>query len=64
LGEAEAEPLFVPLLAETQTPPGRPSKASAEIVIEFSGALVRVVGRPGADALSDVFWALKKVRVC
>jgi len=56
--------MFVPLLAETTPPPSRPSKATAEIAIEFSGAIVRVLGRPGVEALCDVLLALKKVHAC
>ena len=51
-------PGLVPLLPEPLAL--RPPEARAEIIVEISGALVRVTGRPGAGALTDVFAALRE----
>jgi len=58
-------PLFVPLLAETPLEPApKRLKADAAIVIETDGVIVHVRGRPGEEALNDVFSALRRTRSC
>lgn len=58
-------PLFVPLLAETPAePPPKRLKEDAAIIIETDGVIVHVRGRPGEEALNDVFRALRRTRSC
>jgi len=73
-----AIPAFVPLLPDNSTPaPAAPgaeasilrsgSTATAKdesIAVEIADATVRVSGRPGAEALLDVFSALRRSRRC
>jgi transposase len=64
---SEALPAFVPLLPDNSTPaPASPAAVGAEacIAVEIADATVRVSGRPGADALLDVFSALRRSRRC
>ena len=59
----EAIPAFVPLLPETASPV--PAGVVAQefcLDIEIAGATVHVRGRPGAEALLDVFAALRRSR--
>jgi transposase len=60
----EAIPAFVPLLPDTSASgAAAPASASeASLVVEFEGATVHVRGRPGAEALLDVFSALRRSR--
>ena len=59
------EPMFVPLLAAAPAgPPSKPPKGRAEIMIEVDGVVVHVHGRPGGEALFDVFAALRNTRTC
>ena len=63
----EAIPAFVPLLPDNSAPvPAAPAAVAAEasIVVEIADATVRVSGRPGAEALADVFCALRRSRRC
>ena len=63
----EAIPAFVPLLPDNSAPvPAAPAAVAAEasIVVEIADATVRVSGRPGAEALTDVFCALRRSRRC
>ena len=65
MAAAPEAPLFVPLLSESTVPPlSRSAKPVDDIVVEWAGVLVRVRGRPGSDALSDVFAALSRMRAC
>jgi transposase len=58
-------PLFVPLLPEpAAASPSSPAKPVDDIVVEWEDVLVRVRGRPGRDALGDVFAALRRTRTC
>ncbi len=60
-----AAPLFVPLLAATAPePPLKRLETDAAIVVEIGGVVVHVHGRPGGDALGDVFGALRRTRPC
>jgi transposase len=66
---SEALPAFVPLLPDNSTPapaPASPAAVAAEacIAVEIADATVRVSGRPGAEALLDVFSALRRSRRC
>ncbi|MGO8954112.1 MAG: IS66-like element accessory protein TnpA [Rhodomicrobium sp.] len=63
----EAIPAFVPLLPDNfAAVPTAPAAAGTEasIVVEIADAAVRVSGRPGAEALLDVFSALRRSRRC
>ena len=63
----EVIPAFVPLLPDRSVAvPAAPAAAVAEvsIVVEIADATVRVSGRPGAEALLDVFSALRRSRRC
>jgi transposase len=62
----EAIPAFIPLLPDHSTPaPAAPSAAiEASIVMEIADATVKVSGHPGAEALLDVFSALRRSRRC
>ena len=63
----EAIPAFVPLLPDRSAPaPAAPLAAVAEacIAVEIADATVRVSGRPSAEALLDVFSALRRSRRC
>jgi transposase len=64
---SEALPAFVPLLPDNSAPaPAAPAAVGAEasIAVEIADATVRVSGRPGAEALLDVFSALRRSRRC
>jgi len=64
---SEVLPAFVPLLPDNSTPaPAAPAAVGAEacIAVEIADATVRVSGRPGAEALLDVFSALRRSRRC
>ena len=60
-------PAFVPLLPDNSAP-AAPAPAAVEaeacIAVEIADATVRVSGRPGAEALLDVFSALRRSRRC
>jgi transposase len=59
----DAIPAFVPLLPESSSPvPAGPVAQEACLDIEIAGATVHVRGRPGAEALFDVFSALRRSR--
>lgn len=59
----EVIPAFVPLLPETSTTaPAAPVAQESCLDVEIAGATVRVRGRPGAEALLDVFSALRRSR--
>jgi transposase len=61
----DALPAFVPLLPDSSAPaPASPAAAEACIAVEIADATVRVSGRPGAEALLDVFSALRRSRRC
>jgi transposase len=63
----ESIPAFVPLLPDNSAQePAAPAGAGAEasIAVEIADAAVRVNGRPGAEALLDVFSALRRSRRC
>ena len=62
----EASPALVPLLPDHSAPvPVAPAVAAeASIAVEIADATVRVSGRPGAEALADVFCALRRSRRC
>lgn len=65
LSETHHEPMFVPLLADASAgPPPSPPGKRAEIMIEVDGVVVHVHGRPGGEALFDVFAALRSARTC
>jgi transposase len=56
----EASLAFVPLLPDNSAPAGVAGEsAEACIDVEIADATVRVSGRPGAEALLDVFSALR-----
>ena len=55
----EAMPAFVPLLPDHSAAPAAPASS---LDVEIAGATVRVHGRPGAEALADVFSALRRSR--
>ena len=64
---SEALPAFVPLLPDNSAPsPAAPLAAGAEacIAVEIADATVRVSGSPSAEALLDVFSALRRSRRC
>ena len=64
---SEALPAFVPLLPDNFMPaPASPAAVAADacIAVEIADATVRVSGRPGAEALADVFSALRRSRRC
>ena len=54
-------PAFVPLLPDHSSPAAT-TAAEACIEVEIAGAKVRVDGRPGAEALAEVFSALRRSR--
>jgi transposase len=54
-------PLLVPLMAAE---PPKNDDCEASIVVEICEARVRINGRPGTAALSDVFAALRKALPC
>jgi transposase len=54
-------PLLVPLIAAE---PPKKDDCEAGILVEICDVRVRVNGRPGTAALSDVFTALRKARPC
>jgi transposase len=60
LPAAAEAPLLVPLIAETPQPPS----STASITLDLADACVRVSGRPGVAALTDIFTALRKSRAC
>ncbi len=63
----EAIPAFVPLLPDNSVQiAGAPVAAVAEasIAVEIADVIVRVSGRPSAEALLDVFFALRRSRRC
>ena len=62
--EAEATPMFVPLIATEAAPPSPPASCRTGIEVEIADARVRVRGRPGPAALTDVFLALRKAQSC
>lgn len=53
-------PMLVPLVAEASHPP----VSAGSITLDIADACVRVSGRPGVAALTDVFTALRKARSC
>jgi hypothetical protein len=58
-----ATPAFVPLLPDHSSPePAAPPAAEVSIEVEIAGAKVRVGGRQGAEALVEVFTALRRSR--
>jgi transposase len=61
-----AMPAFVPLLPDHSAPaPAAPSAAiEASILVQIADATVKVSGHPGAEALFDVFSALRRSRGC
>ncbi len=66
---SEVLPAFVPLLPDNSVPAlASPAAAGAGaevcIAVEIADATVRVCGRPGAEALLDVFSALRRSRRC
>ena len=64
---SETIPAFVPLLPDNSAlAPAAPAAAGTEtsIAVEIADATVRVSGRPGAEALLDVFSALRRSRRC
>jgi transposase len=63
---SEALPAFVPLLPDNSAPAPAVAEAVVEagIAVEIADATVRVSGRPGAEALLDVFSALRRSRRC
>ena len=63
---SEALPAFVPLLPDNSAPAPVVAEAAVEasIAVEIADATVRVSGRPGAEALLDVFSALRRSRRC
>jgi transposase len=64
---SEVLPAFVPLLPDNSAPaPAAPATIGTEgsIAVEIADATVRVHGRPGAEALLDVFSALRRSRRC
>jgi len=63
----ETSPAFVPLLPDNSAPApagGAAEREEACIAVEIADATVRVSGRPGAEALLDVFSALRRSRRC
>ena len=59
----EAIPAFVPLLPDNSMPaPAVPVTQEPSLDVEIAGATVHVRGRPGAEALLDVFSALRRSR--
>ena len=61
----ETSPAFVPLLPDNSAPAGVAGEsAEACIAVDIADATVRVSGRPGAEALLDVFSALRRSRRC
>jgi len=63
--EDEATPMFVPLIASADaTVRSPPTSCRASIEVEIVDARVRVRGRPGPAALTDVFTALRKAQSC
>jgi transposase len=57
-----AAPAFVPLLPDHSSPAQASTAAEVSIEVEIAGAKVRIVGRPSAEALADVFSALRRSR--
>ncbi len=57
-----AIPAFAPLLPDYSPSSPAPALQESLIEVEIAGAKVRVGGRPGAEALFDVFWALRRSR--
>jgi len=58
-----AAPAFVPLLPDhSSIAPAAPTDAEVSIEVEIAGAKVRIGGRPGAEALAEVFSALRRSR--
>jgi len=57
----EAIPAFVPLLPDHSTPAAAAAQESS-LDIEIAGSAVHVRGRPGAEALMEVFAALRRSR--
>jgi transposase len=61
----ETSPAFVPLLPDNSAPAGVAGESvEVCIAVEIADATVRVSGRPGAEALLDVFSALRRSRRC
>ncbi len=62
----EAIPAFVPLLPDHSAPAPAASSAAIEasIVVEIADATVKISGHPGAEALAEVFSALRRSRRC
>ena len=62
---SEAIPAFVPLLPDSSALASAPPAASeVSIVVEIADATVRVNGRPGPEALVEMFSALRRSRRC
>jgi transposase len=62
IGFAEA-PAFVPVITDAAAPP-TPVGETGDLAVEIAGATVRVRGRPGVTALTDVFVALRRSSGC
>ena len=60
----EAMPPFVPLLPDNSAPAeaAPASAAEASLLVEIAGATVHVRGRPAAEAVFEVFSALRRSR--
>ena len=59
-------PAFVPVIADTAAPASAavPTLEATDVAVEIAGATVRVRGRPGIAALTDVFAALRRSSGC
>jgi transposase len=61
--DSTAVPAFVPLLPDNSAPtPAALSAQEASLDVEIAGATVHVRSRPGAEALLEVFSALRRSR--
>ena len=56
-------PAFVPVISDAAAPPTAVEK-TGDLAVEIAGATVRVCGRPGVVALTDVFTALRRSGGC
>jgi transposase len=58
-------PAFVPVIADAAAPASAAVATEAtDVAVEIAGATVRVRGRPGVAALTDVFTALRRSNGC
>jgi transposase len=64
LAQPDSEPLFVPLVSQAAHASSSCVGDATRITIEFEGAIVRVYEQPGAEALAQVFTALRRSRSC